>query len=389
MLRKFLKLLPAPVRRRVSKVHQLYRLRRNQIDLRSERPFRSFDGRHVAVAGVFSAGSGLARAAELVALTLEGRGSKVARVDLTVSFRLKAQNADARCISPADCYALDITDVLIVTNPDQPSLLAFDRKWLYDRTIIGHWIWEIELFPRFWERASDSYDEIWTATDLLRTSIKANLPRFDRPLRLLPYAILKDPFPKISPPYRGAVRTKEGIPSGTFVVGYSFSVDSNYYRKNPEDAVRAFFLTFSQEKDVLLVLRSNDLDNRPIERAALEKLIGGDSRVRVYDAARPIGIRDFYAAIDVYLSPSRAEGYGLNLVEAAQSGLPVVTGGWRIAPEILALPGVHTVGFEMEKVHDPQGHYTDIKNAMWSRPNIDELASFLRQMHHTARHRPR
>ena len=48
-------------------------------------------------------------------------------------------------------------------------------------------------------------------------------------------------------------------------------------------------------------------------------------------------INDFYAAIDIYLSTSRAEGYGLNLVEAAQAGIPVVTTGWRLAPEIAAL----------------------------------------------------
>ncbi len=112
--------------------------------------FRSFDGGHVALAGVFSAGSGLARAAELAALTLESRGSKVTRVDLTASFGLTVHHPDERCILPADCGSRDITDVLVVMNPDHPSLSAFDRKWLLGRTIIGHWIWELEILPRLW-----------------------------------------------------------------------------------------------------------------------------------------------------------------------------------------------------------------------------------------------
>lgn len=380
MLRKLVRLLPVPLRRYLSQANQLYRLNLTRIDLKRERPFRTFDGRHVAVAGVFSAGSGLARAAELVALTLEDRGSGVTRVDLTTSFGLRINHPHARFISPEDCGALDITDVVIVVNPDQPSLAAFDREWLLGRTIIGHWIWEIEIFPRFWKRASYSYDEIWVGTDLLLDTTRANLPHFRRPMRLLPYAIQKDPFPKIDPSRREAVREREGIAFDTFVVGYSFSVDSNYYRKNPEDAVRAFLKAFPDRKNTLLFLRSHDLGNRPIERNALEKLIGDDPRIRIYDASARLSIHDFYAAIDMYLSASRAEGYGLNLVEAAQSGLPVVTGGWRIAPEVLALPGVHPVGFDMEKVNDPQGHYAGIRNATWSRPKIDELAAFLRRM---------
>jgi glycosyltransferase involved in cell wall biosynthesis len=100
----------------------------------------------------------------------------------------------------------------------------------------------------------------------------------------------------------------------------------------------------------------------------------------IYDRDRQIGIAEFYAAIDVYLSSSRAEGYGLNLVEAAQSGLPVITGAWRIAPEILSLPGIHAVGYAIEPVHDPQGHYANIPDATWSRPDIDEMAALLRAM---------
>jgi glycosyltransferase involved in cell wall biosynthesis len=377
MLRALAKSLPSPLQRAAFNALTLYHSRRSRIDLARIRPFRSFLGNHVAVAGFFSSGAGVSRAAEFVALTLEGRGSKVARVD--ISSAIGRQNADQRYLNPDDCYALDISDVVFVTNPGQPSLSVFRKEWLLKRTIIGHWIWELEKIPGFWAQSADSYDEIWAATDLLRDAIQAGLPGFDRPLRVVPYAIQKDPFPEIDPARRAAVRAREQIAPGDFVVGYSFAIGSNYNRKNPEGAVNAFLRAFPDNKNVWLFLRSKDMRDWPIQRAALERAIKGDDRVRLYDADRHIGIHDFYAAIDIYLSPSRAEGYGLNLVEAAQSGLPVVTGGWRIAPEILQLPGIYTVGFDLEKVQDPQGFYPD-KNAIWSRPNVDELAAFLKSI---------
>jgi glycosyltransferase involved in cell wall biosynthesis len=381
MLRQVARRLPLPIKTFVRRIYRSNPL--SGISLEAERAARVFDGRYVAVAGVFSAGSGLARAAELVALTLEDRGSKVLRVDLSGAIGLRVNESDARCVLPSDCRSPDITDVIIVLGPAHDPLSKFDRRWLIGRTVVAHWIWELELLPPSWSLASESYDEIWTPTGLILDVVKASLPKFHRSLRVLPYAIDKDPFPTRSPFRRQEVRRHENVPPDTFVAGYSFSVESNYYRKNPEDAVRAFFLAFPHTENVLLVLRSHDLDVRPIERAALKKTIGGDSRVRIYDSTRRLSIQDFYAMIDVYLSSSRAEGYGLHLVEAAQSGLPVITGGWRIAPEILALPGVHVVDFDIESIKDPQGNYEFIEGGKWSRPKVDKLAELLSKLYDT------
>ncbi|MDR3466428.1 MAG: glycosyltransferase [Xanthobacteraceae bacterium] len=380
MLRRLFRALPPSIRLPIDRLREARRLRRDRFDLGVLRPHRTFDGRHVAVAGVFGSGTGLGRAAELVALSLMDRGSQVTRVDLTAALSLPVPHPDPRCIVPAACRADDITDVVIVLNPDQPAWRVFDRDWLLGRTIVGHWIWEIEQFPAFWQGASDGFDEVWAGTELVLDAIRHSLPRFGRPLRLMPYAIEADPFSPVEPARRAAVRAREGLNEETFAVGYSFAASSNYYRKNPEDAVRAFQRAFPDQRMVRLLLRCHDLGTRPFERDALEQVIGGDDRIVICDAARRIGMSDFYALLDVYLSASRAEGYGLNLVEAAQCGLPVITGGWRLAPEILALPGVHTVGYALEPLHDPQGHYAGIAGATWSRPDVAEMAVLLRSL---------
>lgn len=368
--------MPPALQRAAFNAYRHYVLFRDRIDLGRRRPFRTYSGRHVVVAGYFGSKTGLARAAELVALTLEQRGVKVTRVDIFKG----GKNPVAGALSPARCSP-DVSDVVFVSNPGQLALSNFDRDWLLDRTLIGHWIWELEAAPKYWEKASSSFDEIWGATDLLVDVIKRRLPGFDRPIRVLPYAIHQSPQIAVSKDRREAVRRREGFSDQTFVAGYSFAIGSNYLRKNPEGAIEAFRRAFPSE-DALLLLRSVDLDQWLGYRRRLFAAANNDPRIRIYGGTAKIGINDFYAALDAYVSPSRAEGYGLNLVEASQSGLPVITGGWRIPDEILSLPGVIDIGFELEPLpHDPQGHYLNLEDAVWSVPDVDEMAESLRRLY--------
>ena len=83
------------------------------------------------------------------------------------------------------------------------------------------------------------------------------------------------------------------------------------------------------------------------------------------------------AAIDVLVSPSRAEGYGLTLVEAAQAGVPAVSSRWRLSQDILDMPLVHSVGYDLMPVSDAQGIYAGIPGARWANPRLDEMADIV------------
>jgi len=377
--RGFSRYLPPAIRRKTERTVQRFRLR-NAPDFRKTRQHKDFSGACVAVAGLFNATTGLSRAAELVALTLESRGHRVWRVDLSEVLGLQTMPSRQDCLRPDDCKNIEITDVVFVINPDHAPYIAFDSAWLVDRCVIGHWIWEIEALPSFWRLAVKSYDEIWVPTQLVRDVITTNIPNLEIPVKIVPYGIDLDPILPVSITVRSDARSRFRIPKDVFIVGYSFAVDSNYYRKNPEDAVRAFKRAFPSMRDhsVRLFLRCKDLANRPHERAGLQKLIDGDQRIRIFDANHSISIVDFYATIDVYLSTSRAEGYGLNLVEASQAGLPVIASGWRIAPEISTLPGVQTTGFQLIPLNDPQGHYAGLRGAAWAAPDLSEMSDLLK-----------
>ena len=57
-------------------------------------------------------------------------------------------------------------------------------------------------------------------------------------------------------------------------------------------------------------------------------------------------------------------------------GEPPASNTERMAPDIAARPEVHTVGYSLISVVDPQGIYP--RTCRWADPNIEEAAALLR-----------
>lgn len=378
--KKIRRKLPRSIQRLLTAPVLAMRHRRHQFDLSTLRSPKRFTGTHIAVAGLFSTTTGLGRAAELICLTLEKRGHHITRVDLTHPLGVRVGSYCPDAIAPSDCKNESISDLIVVINPDYSTLHLFEKAWLVNRCIIGHWIFEVEVLPAYWGRASQSFDEIWAPTHLVLDVIKKYLPP-DKPTGVLPYAVALDPFPQPSLHDRNNARKALNIDAQTFVVGYSFATASNYYRKNPEQLVLAFTSAFPAEQDVLLILRSHDLSEYGPEARRLRKVVKSDKRIQLFDGSRRIDLSTFYSVLDVYASPSRGEGYGLNLVEASQAGLDVITPGWRLAPEIQALPKMHTVQSTLVPLKEYQGHYAAVRGAVWAEPSTSEMVDKLRQLY--------
>jgi glycosyltransferase involved in cell wall biosynthesis len=371
--------LPLPARRFAAGV--LIRIRsRLAPDLGRLRPARSYLGETVLVAGVFQTATGLGKAAELVAQTLESTGSKVGRVDLTAALGIPISSPVTGYLTPSECSNINATDLVIVMNPGQYNpVAAFDRQWLKERCVIGHWIWELEQVPGFWRWFLKSYDEIWSPTENVQEALFHSLD-LKSPPKVVPYSISRLLVPNVERS-RGAIqRERLSIPQNAFVVGYSFAAGSNYFRKNPEALIDAFKCAFSQsDGSVYLLLRCRDLPRNPDAQRRLFDKADTDKRIIIVDNDAEMSIADFYAAINLYASPSRSEGYGLNLVEAAQWSIPVITSGWRLPEEIKSMKAVVSVPHTLVSVEDPQGHYSKIKNARWSELDLSEFARQMRK----------
>jgi glycosyltransferase involved in cell wall biosynthesis len=357
------------------------------LDIVSHRPRKEFSGRNVIVAGLFSSPTGIGKAATLVALTLERQGSLVTCVDISSAMGLPLISKTSIVPLSRECERSTVTDIVLVLNPCGVNLQhLFSTGWLVDRCIVAHWVWETEALPDFWKEDSVSYDEIWTPTEFVEETVRASLTNFKGPIRTLPYAIDSKLIDTSLLPDRVELRNRLGIRRDIFAIGYSFSCGSNYQRKNPEAAIKQFRAAFPDDEDsVLLILRCPDLSRHNAENFELRSKITEDKRIILFDDKMFITIEEFYAVIDLYLSPSRVEGFGLNLVEASQMCIPVITSGWRLAPQIAALPHIHTVDYDLVPIVDPQGQYIHGAGKRWSEPRLESVVAklrLLRREHH-------
>jgi glycosyltransferase involved in cell wall biosynthesis len=212
--------------------------------------------------------------------------------------------------------------------------------------------------------------------------VRKSASKFSGPVRVAPYPVDRDPIAPTTPTERAAARAQLGLGEHTFCVGYSFSAASNFERKNPEGVVAAFQQAFpSGDADASLLLRALDLDIFPAGAKRLRAAAAADPRIRIFEAAgETLSLRSFYSAIDVYLAPFRSEGFGLNLVEASQAGIPVVASGYGVDEAVSAHPGIHLVSWRLVPVRERQGHYVDVKGACWAEPDMGEISVALRAL---------
>ncbi len=397
MTRGFVRRLPGPIRRPVIQgANWLQRylearaispgidpITLGQLERLPGRHGRAYDGSRVAVVGLFSRPCGLQRGADLMVRDLRAQGRAVLAIDLTEALNVTTNMPlDASCAAPDDLLAFHPTDVVIHLNPPMfaRGLALLPPTALSQACIVGYWAWELSVVPSAWSQSAHYLDAIWAPSPFVCDALTAGLSDISsKKILVVPHAVDRDPMPLTTQASRLTARQSLGLPVDRFVAGLSFSFDSNYARKNPCAAIDSFRLAFRNNEAATLLIRCNDCAafSRLFEHLA--SYAGTDARIRILNPSlQHVSIRQFYAQLDLYISLHRGEGYGLNLAEATQAGVPVIATGWGLAPDIAERPHVSTVGYRLVVPLDPQRFYDGFPGALWAEPDVIEAADLLR-----------
>jgi glycosyltransferase involved in cell wall biosynthesis len=152
-------------------------------------------------------------------------------------------------------------------------------------------------------------------------------------------------------------------------------------RKSCNEVIEAFAKAFGNQPLVELIIKTNYFVDHGPQLADLETYITqlGVNNVRVFwGEASDIG--DFYRNCDIFVLPSKGEGWGLPIIEAAASGMPIITTFYSAHGEYLQRisNSVVPVDYELSPVECPEYRrfYPEPGNnwGLWARPDVDHLA---------------
>ena len=99
-------------------------------------------------------------------------------------------------------------------------------------------------------------------------------------------------------------------------------------RKSIDESIEAFAIAYGNNPDVELVIKSDFFRNHIEKKQALEYKIASvkaNNIHLVWGYQTNEELANLYRSANVFLFPTKAEGWGLPLIEAAATGLPLVT----------------------------------------------------------------
>lgn len=227
-----------------------------------------------------------------------------------------------------------VWEALKNTYPQRPELLV-SHRWPPREAppIAGRWVnivpWEFGLIPQEWAaRFNKSVDRLWVPSKFVRRSFIHSGVRPQR-LTVIPNGVDTELFHPQGPEF--------DLPTAKSL-RFLF-VGGTVHRKGVDLLIKAFSSAFSAADDVALIIKSFGADSHYV----LTQEVLGQSppgtpadlpEIHILqDDLQPGELAALYRSCDVYVHPYRGEGFGMPILEAMASGLPVIIPNAGPAPE--------------------------------------------------------
>ena len=159
-------------------------------------------------------------------------------------------------------------------------------------------------------------------------------------------------------------------------------------RKGIDLTIEAFAQVYGNQAQAELVIKSNYFTNHREKHAALQGKIsdlGLNNVSLLWGEMTEPQLADLYRACDAFVLPTRAEGWGLPLIEAVAAGLPIITTMYSGHTEFLqhVYDSVLPVAHVMTQIDcaEYRSYYPDSMNdwGTWAQPDVASIVLCMQQ----------
>lgn len=249
-----------------------------------------------------------------------------------------------------------------------------DKEILDGRYNIAYWLWELEVFPKYWKPCIETVDEIWTPSEFISNCIRKET---GKPVITVPYALDAE---TVGMQTEGGIygRAHFGLPEKKFLFLMMYDFISTNERKNPKAVIEAYQKAFPREdENVGLIIKVNHADYKKLRQISDElKNYRNVYFIKENLTRREVGA--LLSAVDVLVSLHRSEGFGLVVAEAMALGKPVITTDWSATTEFTSEECACPVYYRMTRLEKSVGPYE--KGNCWADADTDHAAAYMKRL---------
>ena len=238
---------------------------------------------------------------------------------------------------------------------------------------IGYTVWESTRVPADWLKPLQQVDKIWVPSTWGRHVMIDNGFSAQQ-VDVVPEGVDAKLFSPDGP--RTDAFDKDS--------GFRFLNIGRYEdRKGTRMLIEAFDAEFGADEPVRLLVSCHnshdaDFDLRKILRSIAPR------HPHKLTFIPPFGsfhlLPSLYRACDAFVSPFRAEGWGLPLVEAMACGLPVIATNYSAPTDFLG-DEAYKINHRMVPIEKPYFETVDGDNGAWAEPDKDHLRALMREVY--------
>lgn len=233
---------------------------------------------------------------------------------------------------------------------------------------IGCFFWELSTFPDRWLSSFDFVDEIWAASSFIHQSVSR---KTSKPVFHVPCVV------DISL-QRNYQRNDFYLPNDRFLFLVMYDVMSITSRKNPHGAIDAFLKSFNQDQKVGLVVKINNLDQRPNEVLKIIRYFDCPNIYFITGTLSRDQTNGLLSVIDCFVSLHRSEGFGLCIAEAMFLGKNVIVTNWSGNTDFTNSANSYLVDYKIIKVGEGNEPYDP--NEEWADPDNEHASYWMKRV---------
>jgi len=323
-------------------------------------------GQYFGTSGYASHTRNLAKALDkiepvrLITQIPQGWMTKVTDQELTMIKRIEKEHYDTN---------------LIITHPMHWRSNAWAKK------NIVYLVWEGDRVP-WWiieECFNDNIHKIivpstHTAKALEKT-IEDHMQRgviLDK-VALIPHGVdieIFKPLPKASP--AGEPNYKNQKPFKFLAVKGFRNLED---RGGIQYLIRAFAKEFKKDENVELIIKLNAAYGIPNVGTMFPELENNAPITIIHNELTDKQMNQLYNDCDVFVSPTRAEGFNIPCLEALSTGTPVITTGYGGQTDFCSIETGWVIDYDLVDVE----HEEEYEGVQWATPKMEDLKSTMRE----------